>query len=130
MKFYYSNLVGNQNETAKSDIVCVADITKIELDQQKKIYLFLRIDMHTNRIIPQTNSQKLITSTVIVKCFEKAIKKRFRILTKRKVILHTNRGSKFSNKSYNNFTERFKDIIKPSMSWQNTQQTMQLPNDS
>jgi hypothetical protein len=56
MKFYYSNLVGNQNETAKSDIVWVADITKIELDKQKKIYLFLRIDMHTNRIIPQTNS--------------------------------------------------------------------------
>ena len=48
MKFYYENLLANQNKTAKTNVTWVADITEVELNQNKKLYIFLCIDIHTN----------------------------------------------------------------------------------
>jgi len=120
MKYYYSNLLANQNKTAKAKIAWVADITEIELNQHKKLYIFLCLNIHINRIIAQTISQKTITTRAIVKYLIKAINQRFTILPKIKVIIHTDRGTQFSTKAYNNFVEQFKEIIEPSMSRENT----------
>ena len=90
------------------------------MDQHKKLYIFLYLDIHTNRIIAQTTSQKTITTPAIVKCLIKAIDKRFTIVPKIKVIIHTDRGTQFSSKAYNNFVDQFKEIIEPSMSRENT----------
>lgn len=51
MRFYYENILSNQNYIAKPNIVWVADITSFELDQGKKIYIFFCIDVFTNKII-------------------------------------------------------------------------------
>ena len=120
MKYYYSNLLANQNKTAKADIAWLTDITEIELDQNKKLYIFLCIDIHTNKIIARTISQKIITAPAIVKCLKKAINKRFIVVPKIKVIIHNDRGTQFSSKTYNNFIEQFKEFIEPSMSRENT----------
>jgi integrase/transposase InsO family protein len=120
MKYYYSNLVANQNETAKANIVWAADITEIELNTNKKVYIFICLDIHTNKIIAQTTSQKTMTTRAIVKCVKKAIDKRFIIIPKTRVILHTDRGTQFSSKTYNNFLNKFKEFVEPSMSRENT----------
>lgn len=69
MKFYYENALANQNETTKTNIVWVCDITEIELNQNKKIYVFLCLDIHTNSVIAYTTSQKTINARSIVKCY-------------------------------------------------------------
>ena len=81
MKFYYENELANHNETAKTNVAWVCDITEIELEQNKK---------------------------------------RFRIVPRRRVILHSDRGTQFSSICYNNFTKKFEQFIIPSMSRENT----------
>jgi len=60
VKFYYNNLLSNQNITARPDLVWVADITHVELRHSKKLYVFLCIDIHTNTIIAHTISKNTI----------------------------------------------------------------------
>jgi integrase/transposase InsO family protein len=120
MKFYYENVLVNQNKTAKTNIAWVADITEIELNRNKKLYVFLCLDIHSNTIIAQTFSQRVITSQATVNCLKKAIKKRFVIIPKMKTILHTDRGTQFSSQCYNSFINQFEQFIIPSMSRENT----------
>jgi hypothetical protein len=51
MKFYYENALSSQNVTAKTNVVWVTDVMEIELNQQKKLYMFLCLDVHTNKFI-------------------------------------------------------------------------------
>ena len=120
MKFYYENMLANQNFTAKNNIVWACDITEIELNQNKKFFIFLCIDIHTNVIIGCTSSQSTIKSQAITKCLKKAIEKRFKIIPKTRVVIHTDRGTQFSSISYNNFTREFEQYVIPSMSRRNT----------
>ena len=59
-KFYYNNLLSNQNITARPDLVWVADITNVELRNSKKLSIFLCIYIHTNNIIAHTSSKNTI----------------------------------------------------------------------
>jgi transposase InsO family protein len=120
MKFYYENVLLNQNKTAKTKVAWVADITEIEFNQNKKLYIFLCLDIHSNTIIAQTISQRVITSQATVKCLKKAINKRFVIVPKIRTIMHTDRGTQFSSQSYNSFINQFEQFIIPSMSRENT----------
>lgn len=119
-KIYYSNLLGNQNQTAKDNIVWVSDITEIELNENKKFYIYLCIDIHTNKIIAHTTSERVIKSQAIVKCLTKTINERFHNIPKIKTILHTDRGSQFSSQTYKKFLDQFQQFIEPSMSRENT----------
>ena len=38
-KYYYENVLANENITAKTNVAWVGDITNIELDQHKKLYV-------------------------------------------------------------------------------------------
>lgn len=58
MNYFYSNLLSSQNITSRTNIVWVADMTEIEIDQQKKFYIYLCIDIHSNKIIATTCSKK------------------------------------------------------------------------
>lgn len=49
-KYYYENVLANENITVKTNISWVADITEIELDKQKKLHVFLCVDIHSNNI--------------------------------------------------------------------------------
>ena len=119
-KYYYENLLFNQNITAKPNIAWVCDITEVELDQNKKFYIFLCIDIHTNKIVACTTSRQVIEARNIVKCLTKAIKNRFRLIPKIKVILHSDRGTQFSSNRYNVFVKEFREYLEPSMSRENT----------
>jgi hypothetical protein len=48
VKYYYENLLSNQNLTATTNIAWVADITTLRLFRDQKAYVFLCIDIHTN----------------------------------------------------------------------------------
>lgn len=120
MKFYYENVLSNQNVTAKPNLIWVADITEIELNRNKKLYIFLCIDAYTNTVIAHTVSQKTVSSRSIIKCLNKAIEKRFLAKPLKKVIIHTDRGTQFSSQAYRNFTKHFSDFMIPSMSRENT----------
>lgn len=120
MKYYYPNLLNNQNETAKNDIAWAADITEIELSENKKYQIFLCLDIHTNKIIAKTSSQNVIITDAIIKALKRAIRRRLVDVPKIKTILHTDRGSQFSSEAYNKFVLEFKDFIDPSMSRENT----------
>lgn len=47
-KYYYENVLSNQNVTAKTNIAWVADITTLKLVMGRKAYVFLCVDIHTN----------------------------------------------------------------------------------
>ena len=51
---------------------------------------------------------------------ERAIEQRFPIKPRRKLIIHTDRGSQFTSKLYKDFTQNQEDFIIPSMSRPNT----------
>lgn len=120
MKFYYENILASENITAKPNLVWAADITEIEIHRNKKVYIFLCVDIHSNHIIAYNVSQNVITSKAIVNSLKKAITKRFTIIPRVKTIIHTDRGTQFSSQCYNNFTNQFKKFILPSMSRENT----------
>ena len=118
-RYIYENKLANQNITAKVNIAWAADITFLELAEGKKIYIFLCIDIHTNKVICST-AGKRITTKSIIKCLKHAINERFIIVPRQPVILHTDRGTQFSSKEYYEFTKEFKAFFIPSMSRQAT----------
>jgi len=72
-KFYYENILANQNETAKNNVAWVADFTTLELSRDQKIYVFLCIDIHTNLVIANTISKKVITASTVVNILKKPL---------------------------------------------------------
>lgn len=108
-RYYYENVLANENITAKTNVAWVADRTEIELDQQKKIYVFLCVDVHSNIVIASIISRSTITSNAIIRTLSKAIEKRFISQPIRKVIVHTHRGTQFSSKAYNCFIKHYDD---------------------
>ena len=56
----------------------VGDITEIELDQHKKLHVFLCMDVHSNVIIANSISRKTITSIAIVKSLSKVNERRIK----------------------------------------------------
>ena len=119
-KFYYQNALASQNITAKTNIAWVADITKLELYRGQEAFVFLCVDIHTNVIVASNISKKQITAQQIVRSLNRAINKRYRFFGKKKLIIHTDRGTQFSSKTYYNFTEKHQDFFIPSMSRENT----------
>ena len=114
-KFYYENILANQNGTAKNNVAWVA--TTLELFQDQKIYVFLCIDIHSNLVIA---SIIRITASTVINIFKKAINNRYNKTSDLKLIIHTDRGTQFSSKSYNNFVKKFNKKFIPSMARKNT----------
>ena len=120
MKFYYENILANQNYTAKPNLAWVGDITSFELDKNKKIYVFLCIDIFTNKIVVSLFRIKPILAREIVQKLNQAVEKRLPIKPRRKLIIHTDRGSQFTSNTYNEFIKNQEGFIVPSMSRPNT----------
>lgn len=119
-KFYYENILANQNETAKNNVAWVADFTILELFRDQKIYVFLCIDIHSNLVVAETISKKVITASTVVNRLKRAINNRCNRTSNLKLIIHTDRGTQFSSKSYNNFVKKFNKKFIPSMARENT----------
>ena len=117
---YYENVLANQNYVAKPNSVWVADITSFELDENKKVHVFFCIDIFSNKILVSLFKTKTITSNDIVKKLQELVEKRLPIRPRREVILHTDRGSQFTSKAYNEFILSQEGFICPSMSRANT----------
>ena len=90
-KLYYENILANQNETAKNNVAWVADFTTLELFWDQKIYVFLCIDIHSNLVVGDIISKKVITASTVVNILKKAINNR-------------------CNRTYYNFWRRFETI--------------------
>ena len=84
MTFYYDNLLNNHNYTAKPNVVWAADIISFELTGGKKIYVYLYIDIFTNRVIVSLFRTKVIQTNDIIKKLNQAIDKRLPIKPVRK----------------------------------------------
>ena len=120
MRYYYENILNSQNCVAQPNLVWAADFTSFKLDKTKKIHCFFCIDIYSNKIIVSIFRTRTITTTDIVRKLDLAINKRFPIQPKRKLILHTDRGTQFSNSKYNEFLKRNKDFVVGSMSRANS----------
>ena len=120
IKYYYDNKLSNQNITAKPNIVWVADCTSLNLGIFPSMNLFLCLDIYTNTIISNKFSRNSITSRQIVNALERTLNKRFTIKPRRKLIIHTDRGTQFSSQLYNKFVNNYNGIFEPSMSRENT----------
>ena len=120
VKYYYENLLSNQNVTAKTNITWAADITTLRLFRGQKAFVFLCIDIHTNYIVASLISKQTITTQRITRSLERSINQRLKISGKKKLIIHTDRGTQFSSKSYNTFTKKYKEYFIPSMARENT----------
>ncbi len=119
-KNYYENVLVNQNYVAKPNSVWVADITSFELDENKKVYVFFCIDIFSNKILVSMFKTKTITSNDIIQKLQELVEKRLPIRPRREVIIHTDRGSQFTSKAYNEFILSQEGFIYPSMSRPNT----------
>ena len=82
--------------------------------------MFLCIDIFSNKILISIFKTKTITSNDIVKKLQELVEKRLPIGPRREVILHTDRGSQFTSKGYNEFILSQERFICPSMSRANT----------
>ena len=120
VKYYYENKLSNQNLTAKPNLVWAADCTLLDTGKALKLHLFVCIDIHTNFIVGYKTSKKAFNSKQVINSIEKAIQKRFCTKPKRKLIIHTDRGTQFFSKAYNKFIENYKEIFIASMSRENT----------
>jgi transposase InsO family protein/site-specific recombinase XerD len=120
MKVYYENVLSNQNYSAKPNIAWVADITKFDLNQGKKVYVFFCLDIFSNRILASLFRTKPITTLDIVKKLTEVIEKRIPIKPRREVIIHTDRGTEFSSQKYNQFIKKQEGFVVASMSRPNT----------
>ena len=119
-KYYYENILANQNYVAKPNSVWVADITSFELNENKKVYVFLCIDIFSNKILISIFKTKTITSNDIIRKLREVVEKRLPIRPRKEVILHTDRGTQFTSKTYNEFILSQEGFICSSMSRANT----------
>ena len=107
-------MLSNQNLTATTDI------TTLRLFRGQKAYVFLCIDIHTNYVLASLISTWIITSQSIIRSLERAINRRLKTSDKRKLIIHSDRGTQFSSKTYNNFTKKYEKYFVPSTARENT----------
>ena len=105
-KIHYNNILHSQNITARSNLVWTADITDVQLANNRNFYIFLCIDIHTNTLITYCASINIISSSTIIKKLFKEMEGDFWIERENKLIIHTDRGAQFSSKIYNAFTEK------------------------
>ena len=115
-KYYYENILSNQNYIAKPNTAWSADFTSFELVKGRKIYVFICIDLFTNKIIVSLFRTKQFTSYDITQKLNQVIEKRLPIKPRRELILHTDRGSQFTSEAYNKFIKQQEGFIVPSMS--------------
>ena len=94
--------------------------TSFKLNEEKKVHCFLCIDRYSNRIVVAIFKTKTITIIDIIRKLDLTIKKRIPIKPKIKLILHTDRGTQFSNSKYNEFLEKNNDLLVGSMSRANS----------
>ena len=120
VKYYYENVLFNQNLTATTNITWVADITTLRLFRGQKAYVFLCIDIYTNYVLASLISTRIITSQSILRRLERAINQRLKTSDKRKLIIHSDRGTQFSSKTYNNFIKKYEKYFVPSTARENT----------
>lgn len=120
VKYYYENVLSNQNLTATTNVTWTADITTLKLFRNQKAYVFICIDIHTNYILASLISSQVITSRSIIRSLERAINQRLKTSDKKKLIIHTDRGTQFSSKTYNKFTKKYEKYFVPSMARENT----------
>ena len=113
-------MLSNQNLTATTNVKWATDITTLKLFRDQKAYVFICIDIHINYILASLISSKVITSQSIVRSLERAINQRLKTSDKRKLIIHTDRGTQFSSKAYNRFTKKYEKYFVPSMARENT----------
>lgn len=119
-KYYYENSLANQNYIARPNVAWAADITSFELNQGKKVYVFFCVDVFSNKIVVSIFRTRPIQTNNIIKNLSKAIDKRLPIKPERELIIHTDRGTQFSSKTYNEFLEQKKGYVVASISRANT----------
>ena len=119
-KYYYENLLANQNYLARPNVAWAADMTSFELDQGKKIYVFFCIDVFTNKIVASIFITKTIQTNDITRKLSKVIDERLPIKPRRELIIHTDRGTQFTSKGYNKFLKQKEGYVIGSMSRANT----------
>ena len=119
-KYYYENILANQNYLARPNVAWAADITSFELDQGKKVYVFFCIDVFTNKIVASIFRTKTIQTNDITRKLNKVINERLPIKPIRELIIHTDRGTQFTSKGYNKFLKQKEGYVIGSMSRANT----------
>lgn len=92
-KYYYPNVLRNQNVTAKNNVVWSADMTHLKLNGKEKLEVFLCIDIHTNLAISYLVSTRVISASKIVQALEKCIKERFVNKPEILLIIHNDQGT-------------------------------------
>lgn len=115
-KYYYENILANQNYIAKPNIAWAADFTSFELVNGRKIYVFICIDVFSNKIVVSLFRTKTFTSYDIIQKLNQAIETRLPIKPRRELIIHTDRGTQFTSEAYNKFIQEQEGFILSSMS--------------
>ena len=111
MRYYYEDILSSQNYVAQPNWFWAADFTSFKLNQSKTIYCFFCIDIFSNKIVVSIFRTRTITTNGIIKKLDLAINKRLTIKLRRKLILHIDRGTQFSNSRYNKFLEKNKNFV-------------------
>jgi transposase InsO family protein len=91
----------------------------LDLKHQGKLQVFICIDLHTNKVLSYAASTKIIGAVLTARVFKNIIADRFPNYPEEKptipVIIHTDRGSQFKNKTYYNFIKQHEGLVELSM---------------
>jgi transposase InsO family protein len=102
------NIVSNPN------IVWVMDITQITPIPGNTIYIFFCLDIYSNYVVSYLVSQRPFTSSQIIRTLKVHLE--FNSKLGSPILVHSDRGTQFSSKAYNQFVLDYKDYFTPSMS--------------
>lgn len=123
-KFVYPNVLDTRNAVSVPNLVWCAYTTKLFTKLKDKpntsFYLFLVIDLATSKILTYKLQAKILSNDVIQAL--EPIVSTLRTHIDHKIIIHTDQGTEFTSKEYNQFITKYQDIIEPSMSHKNVLQ--------
>ena len=87
--YYYENILAHQNYVAKPNKIWAADFTSFELVNRRKSYVFICIDIFSNKIVVSLFITKQFTSYDFIQKLNQAIETRLPIKPRRELILYT-----------------------------------------
>lgn len=119
-KFYYANVLCNQNKPAKPNVVWAMDFTEIKTQDNKTVTIFICIDIFTNKILSFLIRKEKITSAEIVRSLKAILDQRVYVPSEPRLIIHSDRGSQFTSKTYNAFVNEKAHLFQASMSKANS----------
>ena len=112
-QYIFPDRVATQNVASTIHTAWHCDITEISTDKSK-MYIFIVLDVKTNKVIRHKSSTKTLTSKQIIQTLEEALETICPKDQENPIIVHTDRGGQFTSQEYHQFILKHSDRVQGS----------------